>query len=129
MLRNHHKTKGIIYHGFILYNKVMNESKLSIILSRLRTGLSDILEDQLVGVYLYGSHAREEARSDSDIDVIIVMHSDFDYGKCLDQTLNLVANLSLEYDVVISRYFVSKKRFQNEMSPFLMNIRREAIQV
>ena len=114
---------------YILYNTFMNESKLEVILSKLSTGLSEILTDRLDGVYLFGSHARGEAQFESDIDVIIVLKDDFEYGELLDQTIDLVADLSLEFDVVISRVFVSKRRFQNEMSPFLMNIRREAIQV
>lgn len=97
------------------------------ILSILRQGLSTILGDRLEAVYLYGSHARGNALPDSDIDVLIVIRKDFDYGEMFDKTIDLAADLSLEYDVVISRAFVSKERFEHETSPFLMNVRREAI--
>ena len=105
----------------------MTEEKLSEILKILRSGLAELLGEQLEAVYLYGSHARGEATSDSDIDVLIVIRDDFDYGEMLDRTINMVADLSLEHDVVISRAFISKERFENEMSPFLMNVRREAV--
>ncbi len=107
----------------------MNGDKLTDVLTRLRDGLTDILKDRLEGVYLYGSQARGDARFDSDIDVIIILRGDFDYGEMLDQTIDLVADLSLEFDVVISRTFVSKERLQYEMSPFFMNVRREAVLV
>lgn len=107
----------------------MNDDKLKDVLNRLRVGLTEILQDRLEGIYLYGSQARSGARFDSDIDVIIILRGDFDYGELLDQTIDLVADLSLEFDVVISRAFVSKERYQNEMSPFYMNIRREAVPV
>ena len=105
----------------------MTEEKLSEILKALHSGLAEILGDQLEAIYLYGSHARGEATSDSDIDVLIVIRDDFDYGEMLDRTINFVADLSLEHDVVISRAFISKERFKHEMSPFLMNVRREAV--
>lgn len=104
----------------------MTTEKLTEILRKLRIGLADILGDRLEAIYLYGSQARGEAHSGSDIDVLVVIHGDFDYGDMLDKTIDLVADLSLAYDVVISRAFVSKERFDNEMSPFLMNVRREA---
>ena len=112
-----------------MYNTTMDAEKLRTILKRLRAGLSEILSERLDNIYLYGSQARGEARSDSDIDVIIILRGDFDYGEMLDQTIDLVADLSLEFDVVISRAFVSKDRYQHEMTPFYMNVRREAVPV
>jgi predicted nucleotidyltransferase len=105
----------------------MTEDELTNILYELRLGLSDILADRMDTVYLYGSQARREAWSGSDIDVLIVLKGVFDYGEMLDRTIDLVASLSLDYNVVISRTFISKERFENEMSPFLMNVRREAV--
>ena len=39
------------------------------LLSELKVGLQRIYHDRLHGVYLYGSYARGEADSDSDVDV------------------------------------------------------------
>jgi hypothetical protein len=47
----------------------------------------------------------------------------------LDLSSDLVASLSLEKDVVISRAFVSREEFEKKQSPFLMNVRREGIAV
>ncbi len=107
----------------------METEKLQIVMNRLKTGLSEILTDRLENVYLYGSQARGEARTGSDIDVIIILEGDFDYSEMLDQTIDLVADLSLEFDVVISRVFVSRERYKHEMSPFYMNVRREAVPI
>jgi len=107
----------------------MVQETLSLILRRLRAGLALILGEELEAVYIYGSQARGDASPDSDIDVLVVVRGNFVYEELLDQTIELTADLSLEYDVVISRAFVTKERFDHEMSPFLMNVRREAVSV
>lgn len=112
-----------------MYNTHMIREDLVRILAKLRAGLEEILGERMEGVYLYGSQARGDALPDSDVDVLVVLRRDVNYEELFDETLDLVANLSLEYDIVISRAFVSQERFEQEMSPFLMNVRREAVPV
>ena len=101
--------------------------KLQAILTTLQRELSRILGNQFETLYLYGSQARGEAQADSDIDVLVVIRGELNYAELLAKTSAVVAQLSLENDVVISRAFVSKTRFEHEQSPFLMNARRDAI--
>ncbi len=103
--------------------------EVSEILRVLRHELEEILGDELEAIYLYGSRARGDARPDSDIDVLIVLRGDFDYGELIDRTSEVVSSLSLRYDVVISRTFVSQDSFRDEYSPFLINVRREAVPI
>ncbi len=107
----------------------MTEKRLSQILQTLRQELSQILGDQLEAVYLFGSQVRGEARASSDIDVLVVVRGEFDYADLIRRTSSAVSALCLQYDVVISRAFVSKERFAREQSPFLLNVRREGVVV
>jgi len=107
----------------------MPESQLDQVLQALRLGLKKVLGDQLETVILFGSQARGEARIDSDVDVLIVVRDEFDYGDLIQRTSTLVSALSLEYDVVISRAFASRQRFDQERSPFFLNVRREGVTV
>ncbi len=107
----------------------MGHRQLSQILEALRRELSRVLGDQLEAVYLFGSQARQEATPDSDIDILVVVRGDFDYADLIRRTSPVVSALSLQYDVVISRAFVSTERFAHEESPFLLNVRREGLAV
>ena len=107
----------------------MSKEKLNQILMEFRQGLVEILGGQLDAMYLYGSQARGDAQSGSDIDVLIVVKGGFDYSDLMHRTSFLVSKLSLYNDVVISRAFITRERFEREHSPFLMNVRREAITI
>jgi predicted nucleotidyltransferase len=105
----------------------MTRDDLGKITSVLSAELSRLLGNRLVGVYLYGSQAREDAKPDSDIDVLVVIKENFDYFGLIEETGQMVADLSLENETVIALAFVSEEDYKNRHTPFLMNVRREAI--
>jgi hypothetical protein len=45
----------------------------------------------------------------------------------LERTSDATAEISLEYDIVISRVFVSREDYESKQTPFLMNVRREGV--
>ena len=102
---------------------------ISPLLRKIKKGLLQIYGDQVDRVLLYGSRARGDHRPDSDIDILIVLKDDFNYSEMLHLSSDWAASLSLENDVVISRAFVSKEQFEHRQTPFLMNVRREAVSV
>ena len=107
----------------------MSRRELRAVLRDLRGELARSLGDQLVSVLLYGSQARNQASPDSDIDVLVVVRDDSDYSDLIRRTSAAVSALSLRYDVVISRAFVSQERYEREQSPFLLNVRREGVAI
>lgn len=107
----------------------MNAKQQTELLEILAHKFAQLLGEKLNRVILYGSYARGEARPDSDLDILIVLNGQFDYAALIHQTSELVSRLSLEYDVVISRAFISKDRLETELSPFTMNVQREGVPI
>ena len=99
------------------------------LLPMLHQALAETLEDRMDRLVLFGSRARGDAGPDADVDVLVVVKDEPDYGDLIQRTSRLVSELSLGFDVVISRAFVSRERFENEQSPFLINVRREGVLV
>lgn len=102
-------------------------SKIKSLLEEMKSGLEALYRKRLRGSYLYGSYARGEAGRDSDIDVLVVLDRVGHYADEVDRTGELCARLSLKYDVSISRVFVSARDWKERETPFLENVREEAI--
>jgi predicted nucleotidyltransferase len=103
--------------------------KVHSIVKELRRRLETLYGPRLVRMVLYGSQARGDAESGSDIDVLVVLEGPVSPGEEIARTSDIIAALSLKHSMVLSRAFVSSDRFEREQSPLLMNIRREGVSV
>lgn len=107
----------------------MTHPDLPEILSQLRQYLQQEYGDRLVCLVLFGSQARQEATDESDIDVLAVLDSPFNYFEEIQRTSIFLSDLRLEFSVLVSLAFASHDRFAHENSPFFMNVRREGVLV
>jgi len=97
------------------------------ILRELKRGLQRIYGEQLRGVYLFGSYSRGEADRESDFDVLVVLQDFVRYALEVDRTAELAADLSLKYSVTISLVFFREREWLHGDTPFLSNVRDEAV--
>jgi predicted nucleotidyltransferase len=105
----------------------MPDELVSKILKELKRGLKLLYSDQLKGVFLFGSYARGEQDPESDFDVLIVLGNFELHSTEIKRTSKLVSELSLEYDVSISRKFVNETHWRIGDTALLRNVRAEAI--
>jgi len=99
------------------------------ILNEFKKQLLSIYGERFSRLVLYGSYARSEAWEGSDIDVAVVLKDDVLPAKEIDRLIDIITDINLEYDVLISVYPVSEKSFGIVKSPLLLNIRKEGINV
>lgn len=104
----------------------MNQ-KLQIILQKTAQSLKKLYGPKMDKLILFGSQARGDAQPDSDIDILIVLKPPFNYSQESDRISELIANLCLEYNTLISCAFTTSNQFYYHDNGFLRNIRREGI--
>lgn len=97
------------------------------ILTLLKQELTDLYGDRLQHLTLFGSQARGDAEPGSDIDVLVVLKSPVNPGEEIKRTGKAIADLSLDYDVVISCLFMDETHYQTRNGSLLRNIRKEGV--
>lgn len=100
---------------------------LTLILAELRSRFEEIYGDRLVTMVLFGSQARGDADAGSDIDVLVVLKGQVSPGEEIERTGDIVADLSLQNNEVLSCLFIDEHRFTHRNGPLLRNIRKEGI--
>jgi len=106
--------------------KQLGKRNIEEILQKFRHSLKNTLGKKFSRLILFGSYAREEAESESDIDVAILIKK-----QLMKEEKNMVSqiasSLSLKHDVVISCVFYLESQYLSWETPFLSNLRREGI--
>jgi predicted nucleotidyltransferase len=98
------------------------------ILKEFKQKIAELYGQRLKKVVLYGSYARGQANDEhSDIDLAIVIEGDVNPCSEIDRMIDIINEINLEYNVLISVYPVSEENYIEIKSPLLLNIRREAI--
>ena len=97
------------------------------LMANLKAALIELYGEQLRGIYLFGSYARDSADTNSDLDVMIVLSNYESYSEEITRTGEIISRLSLEYDLTISRIFINEHSWNTDNTPLLRNVRAEAI--
>ena len=108
------------------------ESEIARIVAELYSGIALLFPQSSVEAILFGSYARGDAGSGSDIDVLLLVDaSREDISAQNWQVGNLAAELLINYDVVVSPIVENKNYFNSNLDvlPFFRNIDQEGIKL
>ncbi len=97
------------------------------ILQKLIPGIIDIFHQSVYRIFLYGSVARGTQTPGSDIDIAVIVRSHT--KEMHDRLTDLVVDLELEYDKVLSVLLIDHDKFKEweDVMPFYKNIKKDGI--
>ena len=93
----------------------------------VRANINRLYGDRVASLQLYGSYARNEAREDSDVDLLLVLEDDVDRYEENWKLSDLVLEVLKRFSLFVSIIVLSKGEFQRSDWPLLVSIENEAI--
>lgn len=110
--------------------KKKNENELRVIAEEIVNETREFLKDDIYKIILYGSCARGDFDSESDIDVMIIMNCrKEEVSRHRKQISKVASRIGLKNDIEISLLLRDKDTFERDgdVLPFYKNIQREGV--
>lgn len=104
--------------------------ELQIVTQEVVTSVLDALADKIYKVILYGSYARGDFTSESDIDIMIILDCTREevsfYRKKITR---LASRIGLKHDIMVTILLRDRESFYNQQDvlPFYENIAKEGL--
>jgi predicted nucleotidyltransferase len=112
--------------------KIPNIKNLETLLDELKNELVDLYDAHLRSIILYGSFARGDYDSESDIDIMILLDLDEQGQRELRRGLaQRITDLSIKYNILISAIDNNYDAFNSRVSfvPFYSNVAKEGVNI
>ena len=90
----------------------------------------ELLADKIYKIILYGSYARGDFTSESDIDIMIILNCSEEETRTYRRAVNrLASRISLANDIEVSLLLIDKQSFEERMDilPFYQNVQKEGV--
>jgi predicted nucleotidyltransferase len=108
------------------------KSELTQILEKMIKVYCSTYKDNVQEIYLYGSYARGDYTSESDIDMVAIVKGNREtLQQQLKEIWNIASDISLDYEVVVSPTVIPYDEFENykNILPYYRNIMEEGVRL
>ena len=103
----------------------MVKTQTNTLIQKCKQILGEHYGSSFEGIILYGSTARKQANTDSDIDLLVLLKGPFDYFFELRQIIELLYPVQLETESLISAKPASKDAYEKGELQLYRNAKRE----
>ncbi len=104
-----------------------NIDEIKDLIKEIKRNLIDRYSNKIKQVIIYGSFARGEATKDSDIDIAIIIDDNLSVDVVEEGLSDFLFDILLEKNELISAFAIPEKIFKNYNSPYILNVKKEAI--
>jgi predicted nucleotidyltransferase len=97
------------------------------IINEARREFSALYRNRMKQMILYGSYARGDYTSGSDVDIALILDRIDDFSRERERYVRVLKKLSLKHDTLVSAVILDQRNIDVESSPLVLNIKREGI--
>ena len=97
------------------------------VFQELKQSLTELYQEKLVKIILYGSQARGTATTDSDVDILVVLKDEVSAFDEILRMAEITTTIGLKYDELISIFPIAESRFLAQLTPLLQNVKSQGI--
>ena len=108
------------------------QNDLEKILKKIVIIYRNTYNQNLCDIYLYGSYARGDYNTESDIDIVAIVKGERqELQNQLKKIWDVVSDLELDYEVIISPTVIPYSEFETykDILPYYRNIAREGVKL
>lgn len=103
------------------------DERIKSLINQIKAHLVKMYGGKIKRVILYGSFVRGEATRDSDIDILVLVDESLDPFEVRDSLSDLLFDILLNEEELVSVIAVPEHLFDNYNSPFMLNVKKEGV--